>query len=53
MSPACRDGIIVAVRNLENASVITSTGSTRSWPGPTGIGVSGNHRSHWVNCPGW
>jgi hypothetical protein len=30
MSPACRDGIIVAARNRENANVITSTGNTRS-----------------------
>lgn len=30
MSPACRDGIIVAVVNRENANVITSTGNTRS-----------------------
>jgi hypothetical protein len=52
MSPACRDGIIVAVRNRENPNVITSTGATRSWPGATGTGVSGNHRSHCVTCPG-
>jgi len=37
MSPACRDGIIVAHRNRENPSVITSTGNTRSCPAPTGI----------------
>jgi len=30
MSPACRVGIIVAVMNRENPSVITSTGNTRS-----------------------
>jgi hypothetical protein len=30
MSPAWRVGIIVAVTNLENPSVITNTGSTRS-----------------------
>jgi hypothetical protein len=29
MSPACRDGIIVAVMNRENARVITSTGRIR------------------------
>jgi hypothetical protein len=29
MSPPCRDGIIVAVMNRENAEVITSTGSIR------------------------
>ena len=52
MSPACREGIIVAVANRENPSVITSTGSTRFCPAPTGIGVSGNHRSHCVTCPG-
>ena len=57
MSPAWRDGIIVAVRNRENASVITSTGSTRCCPAPatppTGIGGAGNHRSHWATSPGW
>jgi hypothetical protein len=58
MSPAWRDGIIVAVRNRENANVITSTGNTRSWatpcwPAVTGIGGAGNHRSHWAISPGW
>jgi hypothetical protein len=43
---------MIAVRNLENANVITSTGNTRSCPAATGTGVSGNHRSHWVICPG-
>ena len=52
MSPACRDGIIVAVMNRENANVITNTGNTRSWPGPTGIRGAGNHRSHCVSWPG-
>ena len=42
----------MAVANRENPSVITSTGSTRFCPAPTGIGVSGNHRSHCVTCPG-
>jgi hypothetical protein len=52
MSPACRDGIIVAAVNRENANVITSTGNTRSWPGPTAIRGAGNHRSHCVSWPG-
>ena len=52
MSPACLDGIIVAVMNREKASVITSTGSIRCWPTATGIRGSGNHRSHWVSWPG-
>jgi len=52
MSPACLDGIIVAAVNRENANVITSTGNTRSCPGPTGIRGSGNHRSHCVSTPG-
>lgn len=52
MSPACRVGIIVAARNRENASVITSTGSTRSCPAAIGMVVSGNHRSHCATCPG-
>ncbi|GAA3441100.1 hypothetical protein Pve01_74300 [Planomonospora venezuelensis] len=53
MSPAWRDGIIVAIMNREKASVITSTGSIRCWPGATGILGAGNHRSHWVSRPGW
>jgi hypothetical protein len=52
MSPACRVGIIVAVMNLENPSVITSTGNIRSCPAATGILGSGNHRSHCVISPG-
>jgi len=48
MSPAWRVGIIVAVMNRENPSVITNTGNTRSWPTATGILGSGNHRSHCV-----
>ena len=52
MSPACRDGIIVAVMNREKHSVITSTGSTRSCPAATGTFVSGIHRSHWAISPG-
>lgn len=52
MSPAWRDGIIVALANRENASVITSTGNTRCWPAPTGIFTAGNHKSHWAICPG-
>jgi hypothetical protein len=52
MSPACRDGIIVAVMNRENANVITNTGNTRACPTATGMRGSGNHRSHWVSWPG-
>jgi hypothetical protein len=52
MSPACRDGIIVADRNRENANVTTNTGRIRACPAVTGTGVSGNHRSHWAICPG-
>ena len=32
MSPACRDGIIIAARNFENFRVITSTGRTAVCP---------------------
>jgi hypothetical protein len=52
MSPAWRDGIIVADRNRENANVNTSTGRIRTCPAATGTGVSGNHRSHWATSPG-
>lgn len=52
MSPACRDGIIVAEWNRENANVTTSTGPIRACPAVTGTAVSGNHRSHWAICPG-
>ena len=52
MSPACRDGIMVAVRNRENPSVITSTGNTRCCPAATGMLGAGNHRSHWATSPG-
>ena len=52
MSPAWREGIIVADRNRENANVTTSTGRIRACPTVTGTGVSGNHRSHWAICPG-
>ena len=52
MSPAVREGIIWAAITFENASVITSTGSIATWPPPTGIRGSGNHRSHCVVCPG-
>lgn len=52
MSPPCREGIIAAAMNRENAQVSTSTGSIRSCPLPTGIFGFGNHRSHWVNWPG-
>jgi hypothetical protein len=51
-SPACQEGSITAERSREYVAVITSTGRIADWPCPTGIGVSGNHRSHWVAWPG-
>lgn len=51
MSPACRDGIIVAVMNRERQRHDQDR-QQPLLPGPTGIRGSGNHRSHWVNCPG-
>ena len=52
MSPAVREGIIVAETNRENASVITSTGNWACCPLPSGIGVFGNHRSVTWRLPG-
>ncbi|OIQ80460.1 hypothetical protein GALL_377780 [mine drainage metagenome] len=52
MSPALREGIIIASVTRENPQVIASTGRIRSWPPPTGIGTGGNHRSHWATSPG-
>ena len=52
MSPAWREGIIVADRNRENPSTITNTGRIRACPAATGMVGAGNHRSHWAICPG-
>jgi hypothetical protein len=52
MSPAWREGIIVADRNRENANVTTSTGRIRTCRASTGTAVSGNHKSHWATSPG-
>lgn len=51
-SPVVRDGIIRAMMNRECEQTITSTGNTRSLPGPQGILASGNTRSHWIWSPG-
>ena len=47
ISPACLGGIITADRTFEYVNVITSTGDINNWSNPTGIRVSGNHRSHY------
>ena len=52
MSPALREGIIIASVIREYPQVIASTGRIRSAPPPTGIATGGNHRSHCAICPG-
>lgn len=52
MSPPCHEGIITAEMNREYPNTMTNTGSTRSCPPPTGIGVSGNRKSHCAIAPG-
>jgi len=51
-SPDCREGTITADKKREKVIVITTTGKIGDCPYPTGIGVSGNHRSNWAACPG-